>query len=144
MADRHARVEAEAGEVGAVARVAVGDPQVADQGQAEAPAHRVSVHRGDRRHGQVEDLEEGLVGAVQPLVVGEISPAARLRGGGAAEVGARAEARAPARHHDGAQLGVRAGTRDAFAERGHDLGGHAVAVLGAVERERSDPALDLV
>src|SRR5262249_27661289 len=58
MADRHARVEAEPREVGAVARVAVGDPQVAHQRESEAAAHGVSVHRGDRRHRQVEDPQE--------------------------------------------------------------------------------------
>ena len=59
------------------------------------------------------------------------------------KVRARAEARASTRDHHAAQLAVLARLGDRALKRVQELWGHAVAIIGPVERDHADIALAL-
>ena len=94
--DAEALVEAELGEVAAEAGVGRGDAEVGREREAEAPAHRRALHRGDDRLLRREQ-GDGLLVEVRG-VVHEV----RLR----SEVGAGAEVLAFRAEHDRPAVGV--------------------------------------
>jgi hypothetical protein len=103
--DRHAGVQAEAREVGAVARPARAQAQVAAQREAEATADGVAVERADHRHLEVQHRQERLVHREALLVRG--LGRAVVADHRALEVGAGREARAGAGDDQAAQLAGR-------------------------------------
>src|SRR5438093_2051347 len=114
------------------ARRLAGDPQIASERQLAATTQRVAAHGGDRRHGELLDLQEqARVDAAQS--VGG-APVAQL-----ADVGPRGESGRPGAGQD-------QDPRPAVPRQPHERGAHllhhlevdGVARPGAVQREDGD------
>ena len=120
------------------------DADVADQREPEAAADRVPLQRADHRHLDLQDRQERAVHRERALVRQELARRAAVALCAGLEVGARAEALAAPGDDHAAQLGVLLRARDRAAQTLEHVVGHAVAVLGPVQRDRGDVVLALV
>jgi hypothetical protein len=132
-------MQADARKIRPVARVLVGDPKIASQGQAKAAADRMALQRADHRDLKLQHAQEGPVHrkgflARYPPVAIALEHAAKISSGG--------EATALARDHRAANPLQLAHLLDGRSKSVQQLGRHAVAVVRSVQgHDRHSAAL---
>ncbi len=117
-------------------RLAGGDPEVAGQGEAPSPTHRVAVDHGDG--GLLEALEERLGAFEEPtelaLALGEsVAALFRRHGRLEARVGPRREDRGRAGHDDDPRGGIITQRGESDRQLGQHCVAERIAALGAVQ-----------
>ena len=134
--------EAHADEEEADARVPAGDAHVERQHLGDPDAHGGAIDRGDRglRHAP-EECQVVLAGLRAPLGPAGLALALDLGIEHGADVGARAERAARARHDDGADLRVGIAPRDGVAVLRHHARRPGIELLGPAQGDDADPAL---
>ena len=136
--------QAHADEEEADARVHAGDPHVERQHLRDPDAHRGAIDRGDGWLGHTpEECQVVLAGLGAPLgrAGTPLRPELGIEDG--ADVGARAERAARARHDDGADVRVGIAPRDGVAVLRHHPRGPGIELLGPAQGDDADAALSL-
>ncbi len=130
-------MQAEPRKVGAIECIAVGNAQIADQRDPEAAANGVAIECADHRHLQFGNLQKGAVGCQQPLMWQLLLHPV------AAEVAPSTETAAAPGDDQAAHLGFDLQQScHGLSESGDQIGGHAVAVVGAVQGDLGHPIVE--